>query len=200
MSPKRGISLGDWKNTYGGRFNDEGTLQLSIPGVQGPSGVTTGVSTIDRVLYHPFVVDHPIQVDQLTITVTSAGAGSTTARMGIYHADNEFQPLSLVVDAGTVAVDSTGVKHLAVSPAELLLPGRYVMALNTDGTPTLRLIAVGIMMLGGLDESFGTNPFVAELFATQTYAAFPDPGTQYTTAGITNNGFWYRMLLRVSAL
>ena len=199
MSPKRGISLGDWRNPYGGRIDDEGVLQHSIPGVQGGNSTTILALVADQVLYFPMVVDHAIQVDQFMIRVTSAGAASSVARLGIYHADNTFQPLALVVDAGTVLVDSTGDKLLAISPAELLPPGRYVMAINTDDTPSLIHIQSGIMGWGGVPDVTVGNMFVQILSATQTFAAFPNPGTQYTAAGIGNAGFSFPMFLRVSA-
>ena len=198
MSPKRGISLSDLRNPYGGRAKESaGDTQLSIPGVTA-SGASTVAVAIDEVRYFPFVVDHPIQVDQLTIEVTSAGSASTTARLGIYHADKNFQATTLVVDAGTVTVDSTGQKDLAVSPAEMLAPGRYMMAFNSDGTPTLR----GVRAFGpwGLRDLITANPFIFGLRVTQTYAAFPDPGTQYTSTQSDNTGMAYLMFLRVAEL
>ena len=200
MSPKRGISLDDWPNPYGGRFNDEGTLQLSIPGVQGATGVGTVAMAIDTVRYYPMVVDHPIQVDQLSVEVTAAGGASTVGRLGIYHADTDFQPTTLVVDAGTVLVDSTGPKHLAVSPAEVLLPGRYVMAFNSDAAPSLRALRTVHAMWGGISDTLGASLLVFQLQATQTFAAFPDPGTQYTAATVSSTGLSFVMFLRVSAL
>ena len=201
MSPKRGLSLDEiGHRNRGGRLNDEGTLQHSLPGVHGIRAVQTIVVTADQVRYHPHVVEYPLQIDQLIIEVTSAGAGSTTARLGLYHADNEFQPTALVVDAGTVAVDSTGKKAITLGTVELLSPGRYVTAFNSDGTPTIRTAQYNSGDWGGVTDDLGANHFVLALRATQTYAVFPDPGLAYTEAQIGNAGLAYGVYMRVSAL
>ncbi len=199
MSPKRGLALGELKKSNFARFALSGTAYESIPGAMGGSTTGTGLQVINRVLYFPMIVNHPIQVDRLSIAVQAAGAGSTTSRLGIYHADEELQPLGLIVDAGTVAVDATGVKNLAVSPAALLTPGRYLLAMNTDGTPTLRSVRPHFMDWGFLaPETTGQNRVVSILRANQTYAAFPDPGTAITSADLSNQGYQYMVFLRTA--
>lgn len=165
--------------------NADATIYYSIPGNQAAT-VATSAITANVVRYAPFLVKTPITLDQLSIEVTAAGAASTTARLGIYNADTDWQPTSLVVDAGTVAVDSTGVKTASISQS--LSPGRYLLAFNSDGAPTVRIVRGGAHLLG-YDPALNTTPFVTNIRVTQAYAVFPSPGTAWTTitAGATPN-------------
>lgn len=101
---------------------------------------TTGTGAlVANVLYLvPFFVSRPMTVDRIAIEVTIAGAGGTVARLGIYgEAATAGTPGALLVDGGTVAVDSTGIKAVTVSTA--LTRGWKFIAVVTDGTPTIRI-------------------------------------------------------------
>lgn len=177
-----------------GRLSLGGTTYFSLPGVE-PTTVTTFAMAANQVRYAPILVITPITIDQLAIEVTSAGAGGTTARLGIYNADTSWQPTTLVVDAGTVAVDSTGVKTAGISTT--LQPGRYLTAINTDGAPTVRTVRGGAHYMG-LNTSLGASSFNISMLATQTYAAFPATATAPTTVGSGGNPFQHYVVLRVS--
>lgn len=156
-----------------GRLKISGTTHYSIPGVEASSAGTFAISA-NTIRYAPIYVTTPITIDQMAIEVTTGGAASTTARLGIYNADLDWQPTSLVVDAGTVAVDSTGVKIASVNVT--LPPGRYLLALNSDGAPTLRRVLGGAMFLG-YANTLGASPFIVIPNTTQTYGVLPNPGT-----------------------
>lgn len=199
MSPKRGVQLEELRQPVAYRFADSsGVAFNSIPGAV--TGISKGIAALaaDTVRYFPFLPERAFAFDQLTIRVQSAGAGSTTARLGIYNADTDWQPTSLLIDGGTVAVDSTGVKNLSVSET-VLKAGRYLLAFNTDGTPTCDFIRGGLGGWGGISRSMGgSSMMVYRLQATQTLAAFPAAGDKWDGVE-TGNGFEYILFMRVSA-
>jgi hypothetical protein len=176
-----------------GRVVAGGTTHFSLPGVE-MTNVGTAVISAGVVRYAPILVETAITIDQLAIEVTAAGAANTTARLGIYRAGLDWQPTDLVVDAGTVAVDSTGVKTAAVDTT--LLPGRYLLAVNSDGTPTLRTARGGSRYTGAI-ATLGASLVLGALTASQSYAAFPSSGTAYGVAGATLGAIHY-IWLRVS--
>lgn len=178
-----------------GRANAGGTVQYSLPGVAISAGGTLALSA-NQVRYFPILVDTTITIDQFGLEVTAAGAAATTLRMGLYSADTDWQPTSLILDAGTVAADSLGVKTLSPT-AFSLAPGRYVLAINTDGAPTVRTVRGGFRS-GLVVIGLGTNIVLNFLRGVQAYAAFPSTGTAYSTAGGGTNAFDYPIFLRLS--
>lgn len=161
-----------------GRPKTGSTYGFVIPGVEA-TGVATAVLTANQVRYEPFYVATQITIDQLALEVTSTGGAGKLVRVGIYNADGDLQPTSLVYDAGTIAADSVTAQTISLGVAQTLSPGRYLFALNSDGTPTLRCLRAG-SMLSGFAAAFGASPFVVSLTAAQTYGAFPGTGLAWT--------------------
>jgi hypothetical protein len=164
-----------------GRLVVGGTTHYSLPGVDAQTPSTFS-ATAGVVRYAPILIETPITIDQLALEVTTAGAGATTLRMAIYSADAAWQPVALIVDAGTVAADSTGVKAASVNTA--LPAGRYLTAFNGDGAPTLRCVRGGHHLIG-YQSGLGASLYFATLSATQTYGAFP--GTPTAIANTPGN-------------
>lgn len=106
-----------------------------VPG-WGFSAGSTDALTTGRILFIPIYIAETFTFDRIAIDVTVAGAGGTKARLGIYNYSDGL-PTSLVLDAGTVAVDSTGDKELTID--QELTPGYYFLALVCDGAPTVRI-------------------------------------------------------------
>jgi hypothetical protein len=168
--------------------------QYAIPGVH-LILIATQSRSVNTVSYAPFVVPTSITIDQLALEVTSAASAGATARMAIYNADINWHPTSLVVDGGTVAIDSTGVKTASIS--QVLAAGRYFMALNQSAAVTYRSWKSTGRWLG-LPAALGTS-FNQYPFATQTYGAFPSTATDWTTlGGDSSSGGLYMMVMRVS--
>lgn len=155
-----------------------GTAVLTIPGVEA-TGIGTAALTANTVKYEPFFTATPITIDQLVCEVTTPGAASTTIRLGIYAADDNGQPLGLIIDAGTVTADSNAVKAITLGTPIVLAPGNYLAAINSDGTPTLRCARAG-SMISGFAATLGASPFIVSITAVQTYAAFPSTGLAAT--------------------
>lgn len=177
-----------------GRLRASGTNYLSLPGVN-ISSVGTVAQAANFVRYFPIKLETVMAFDQLVCEVTGAGAGGTTARMGIYHRDKDWVPGDLIVDGGTVAVDGTGVKTASISV--ILGPGRYYLCWNTDGTPTVRSVR-GFPPNGHLLPTLGASPIVISLRGTQTYGAFPATGTVIDSVSGSTIPMDYWVFLRAS--
>ena len=78
-------------------------------------GYGTLTMVANRLYARPLVVVRDITIDRLAIEVTSAGAAGTKARLGIYNVGTNLYPGTLILDAGEVAVDATGIKAATIS-------------------------------------------------------------------------------------
>lgn len=74
-----------------------------------------------------FTVVSTVVIKGIECQVNTAGGGSAVVRMGLYGSTDFGAPGSLIVDAGTVSVTSTGKKAVVIS--QTLLPGAYYVAL-----------------------------------------------------------------------
>jgi len=84
---------------------------------------------------YPVVVSNTVTVDEITAEVVTAGATSVL-RAGIYAHDNTTRlPGELIVDAGTAAASSPGLKSIAIS--ETLTPGIYWLAVVRQGADSV---------------------------------------------------------------
>jgi len=93
--------------------------------------------------------------------VTTAGNAGSTIRFGI-RLDNNGIPGDLLVDLGTVAADTTGVKTLAVSLStananRLARGGRFWVTVTAQGAtttaPTMRANSNPTFGVGGIDAA-----------------------------------------------
>jgi hypothetical protein len=117
-----------------------GVKSYGIPGLR-PTGTGTPAQSQDRLNYEPWFLESTATLDRIAVEVTTAGTAGKLLRMGIYNANTSWTPTSLVVDAGTVAVDATGIQAATINVT--LPPGRYICAwvLPTGGTaPVLRQV------------------------------------------------------------
>lgn len=130
---------------------------------------TAGV-TADTLYAVPFVVGNSDTADRIGIDVQSSAAGSV--RLGIYNSSGGA-PSSLLLDAGTVSVSTTGQKNITISQA--LSPGMYFLALVSDVAPTIAGIDETEMLWSyGLQSQVGSTQ-LNRISASHTYAALPDP-------------------------
>jgi len=178
-----------------GRLIANAITYLSLPGVALLGTVSTLTQAANFVRYFPMLVSTPITIDQLSTEVTSAAAAGKLLRMGIYAADTAWQPMSVVCDTGALAADAVGV--VSGSVVAPLAAGRYLLAWNTDGAPTVRTVR-GIPANGFLVPTLGANPIVYSLRGTQTFGAFPATGAVIDSVSGNNVGIDYWVFPRVS--
>jgi hypothetical protein len=85
------------------------------------------LQTNNDLFFHSYQVTSAITIQSLSINVSSAAASSSTiARLGIYTDNGSGSPQTLILDAGTVQLNSTGIKTITVSQS--LAKGIYWFA------------------------------------------------------------------------
>ncbi len=125
-------------------FKQVGTApeQFRVAGQANGKDLTTGVPGDTRIYALPLVSPRGGTVDLLSVEVTTAMMGQAI-RLGIYQAtsDTDLTPGALVVDAGTVPANATGVKAKPVNVS--LEPDRlYYLVLQADAPLTPNTAAV----------------------------------------------------------
>lgn len=171
-----------------------GTTYWGVPGVILSSQSTSGLSA-NEVRYFPFYVDSPITAAAISLEITTQAAAGKLCRMGICTVTpGTFLPLAALVDAGTVAADTLGVKTITINQA--LAVGAYALMVNTDGTPTLRTVR-GQPAGGFVLPTMGSSAFAGSLRAAQTFGTFPTPTpTAPTSLGASSAGWEYCVALQ----
>ena len=120
----------------------------------------------------PLLVPKRIEIDRIGLRVTTTGT-ATLSRLGLYADNGNVYPSSLVLDAGTVPVDTTGFKTTDI--AQVLNPGLYWLATVHNGGLTLNVgtPANQINVLGH-DPTTNAQGF-ARIDAPFPFAPLPDP-------------------------
>jgi len=182
-----------------GRLKASGVAHPGIPGCDFQANSTQAVIA-NQVRYNGFIIQTPITIDQLVAEVVTTGT-ATLLRMAIYAADTDWQPVGApIVDGGTVSAASQAVVTIAVNV--VLQPGRYLTALNADGTATLRSWrGDGTRGGWGIAPALGAGSQNTIVTATQTFGSFPTPGTAFISGGVVagNTAPTHVMLVRQSA-
>lgn len=125
-----------------------------------------------------FLVARAITIDRLAIKVTTLADGKSV-RVGIYNNGVNVYPGTLLKDAGTVSVATTGLKEIILDPVLALPKGLYWLAIVSDGTPALQGGALTHSPIGNL-PSTGIDQY-QRWEVNFTYAALPDP---FTAGGV----------------
>jgi hypothetical protein len=132
--------------------------------------------------------------DRIMVNVTGAGAGGTDARLGVYAMGADGFPGALVLDAGTVDVDSTGVKEVTGLTLTLTAGRFYYTAVVSDGAPTVTSYSSMQQAVFGWASAANTA-FENRWSVAHTYGALPNPFGTPTGSG---NGLAFRVALRAS--
>ncbi len=144
----------------------------------------TGLSA-NRIFATPFFVARDMTIDRLAIQITTAGAGGTVARLGIYNNGTNLYPGTLLLDAGTVAVDAIAVVAATISQA--LTKGLYWLVCVTDGTPVAELYYPAWSPMGHLATDFTKTGNISGWYKNAVgIGALADP----FVVGATKNQAW----------
>lgn len=137
-------------------------------GYSSGSPSSSSANTNNHVQYTPFLIERVTKTTDLALYCVTANAGaSAVLRMGIYS-DNNGRPGTIVQDAGTASINTTGLKQLTFTEITLE-PGRYWVAIVAQNIDTA-----------------GANPAFARLSATN------QAGGEASTPPATNNMFgWF---------
>ncbi|KKN26263.1 hypothetical protein LCGC14_0876380 [marine sediment metagenome] len=123
-----------------------------------------------------YVPEFPNIIDSLTMEVTAAGVGGTKARLGIYQDGVNLYPGKLLLDAGTINVDSIGFKTITMRQ-ELPRGLSWVGVLSDSGAVQFRSIASGSAsggwaILGHLNTNYSTE--YLQWFVARAFGVLPD--------------------------
>jgi hypothetical protein len=136
VDPRAIVTGSGWTRNYTSHFST-------------PSTRTTSVNNSLRVLSFPLFAEQAFTHIGVRVSATTANAGAL-ARLGIFTANPaDFRNFDLVLDAGTVAVDTTGIKEIAIT--QTLKSGVYFLGAMTEDltSGSVTFDAVG-----------GSNPFM----------------------------------------
>lgn len=129
-------------------------------------------ATADRYYGMPIILPERTGYDALICHVTTAAAAGKKARMGIYtHDFDDRRPGTLLVDSGEFAIDSTGIKIVAVT-ASYLDAGLYWLALHPEANAQFYAQFTTTAM--AITHATGAGfPAVWRFYGTQAYGALP---------------------------
>ena len=129
--------------------------------------LTTGsFNQQNRLFAYPVFIQESITLDRIATECVTTAVASTTVRMGIYSADADGLPSTLVLDAGTVSTATTGLKAITIS--QTLSAGLYFFAYVWQGgasSPTMRVTS----RQGGLWTPVASTTQQSDGYATQYY-------------------------------
>jgi len=169
------------------------TKLLHLPGV-----VTVGGGAVSHVsatvYYFPLLIATTIVIDAVVCEVTTPAAAGNKGRIGIYNADTDLQPTTLVVDSGEFAIDGAAVMTVAVSAT--LPAGRYLLALHLQANCALRSVR-GTAIHQGFNPVLGTNHSCYSITVAKAYAAFSASGTAWDTPAYSSTAMNYPIFLRI---
>lgn len=144
-----------------------GQMYYSIFAGSNAGGQTLSANSLYAVLFY---VPRVQVFNRIGIQITTAAAAGTSLRLGIYSM-SEAHPGSLILDAGTVAADTTGEKEITINQS--LNPGFYYCVCLGDGGPNVRNTNFNALPLLYTPNSAGTT--VSHWTASQAFGALPNP-------------------------
>lgn len=166
-----------------------------------PSGTSVSFTgSASSVFYTPIIVTDTITLTDVQVWVTVAGTAAGTNRLSLYTADSSWQPTAtsgLVLDLGTVAIDSTGNKTIT-GLSQVLTPGRYLFRLHTDASasqPSYHYNHGGIVGGGNLSAHASAAASVYWRRSVAYGAAEANPGpwngvSTLTSSSTATSGFF----------
>jgi hypothetical protein len=101
----------------------------------GTGAYTTEAVSSANTFVVPFFVSVTRTFDRIAIHITTAGAGGSTVRLGIYNTDGG-NPTTVLYNSAAIAADTTGTKEDTINIT--LTPGLYALAYYQSGLMTTR--------------------------------------------------------------
>jgi hypothetical protein len=104
------------------------------------AAATFGVNTLYAV---PFFSRSPFTADRIGFFQNSNAAATSVARIGIYNDSGSCVPGALLLDAGTIAIDSGGAVAKEITISQALSAGLYWLVFVVQVTGTASIFANG---------------------------------------------------------
>lgn len=156
-----GYTTGQVNGTLSSAFAGGGVASTGF--FHGPAGGTPATAARAQGVLEaiPLEVQAGVTIDQLRTEVTVAGEAGSVIRMGVYRDNGAGAPGALLLDGGTVAADTVGVKTITglagVAPGGLLWLVRASQLCPTT-PPTVRTFSGGMarpVPKNGLTTTYG---------------------------------------------
>lgn len=141
----------------------------------GAAQTTQSIAAANSLRAFPLYISKASRFDRIAVRVTTAGTGTTPkVRLGIYKDNGNVYPGKLVLDAGEVDVNTTGVKELTIDTT--LPEGLYWLVLVGQDTASLVVAATSNTShypIVGYESDLSGTPLHAWAHV-QTYGSLPD--------------------------
>jgi hypothetical protein len=136
--------------------------------------------------YVPFYLDADITISRIGINVVTIAPASSTCRVGIYNNDaSTCQPSTRIVDAGTMALDSTGAKSIT-GLSVALTKGLYWLAyVGSANSGTITGIGTSAVLDVKGQANIGAVGFAG---FNQTFTYAPLPASAGTLTEVNSGG------------
>lgn len=124
----------------------------------------------------PFIVSKTITFDRIAMDFTAGGDVGSLVRLGIYADNGNLYPGALVLDAGTLAGDSTAAQSITIN--QTLTPGLYWLAFNHNSTANITMRAMagtGFSSILGNPLSIGAGNSGTAVTVASVYGTLPNP-------------------------
>ncbi len=169
-----------WAATLGGRQRISEALRPAplfwVAGrwytaqILGATGTVAPIASELRLL--PLYVPGARTIDRVGCNVSTAGTGGHVARLGIYNSDPATGlPTTVLVDAGTVLVDTTGLKEVAVTAT---LHGLHWLGLTAHSGTFTGLSTSHLAYIGGGNTAHGAPASMLAYASVSPTSALPD--------------------------
>lgn len=183
------LSSTDWttfngKQTSSWAYRKTGRWYTPSNNALATASITNFQNTIR---YTAVIIDRDITVTQLGINVVTIAGAGTTCRIGIYSNDpTTTQPLTRLVDSGTLALDSTGPKTVT-GLSVALTKGLYWFCYVSNAT-TGTVTAIANLNIPDVIGTVALNLGVITNYSqTYTYAALPASAGTLTGSIVANS-------------
>lgn len=146
------------------------TGHYTLPGVIVTSASTVALAA-NTVYYAPLAFIAPVTITEAAIEVVTPAAGNLW--IAIYNAASGMQPAALAANLGQLtSIGTIGVK--TVPGLNVTLPaGNYLLAVNSDTTPTVRSLRGSPANGSPVRGAFTASPFLSLFRASLNYAPTP---------------------------
>ena len=151
----------------------------AVTGRWAPAGLhNAGASTTTRAIGAdesygvPIFLHSSMSFDAIGFNVSTAASAGAVARLALYRPSASYLPGALEVDAGTVAIDSTGQKTATISKT---LSGLFWITLTPSASVTVTAhtgTATALIVGGTTPHGYGVNTVMRSVSAA---GAAPDP-------------------------
>lgn len=159
--------------------------------VVGGTGQQAGASMGQNNQYVGLMYLGACTITQLGVNVQAAGTAGQTFRMGLWNIGANGKPTTVLLDAGTVAADSTGFKTITLGTPLVLAAGWYGVGGALQGTGSGATMAVstggGASDFSEISVSTSGAPSATQANSYRSFAATSgalqtfDTGTNITT-------------------